>query len=59
MFPVVAVIWLIFFASALQPYEKIITLLLIFLVLGGLAILPWLPVLFPREPLSSSPFEDL
>lgn len=59
MFPVIAVIWLIFFAPALQPHENIITLLLIFLVLVGLALLPWLPVLFPREPPGGPPFEDL
>lgn len=58
-FVIVAIIWMIFFAPHFQPTENAITLLILFLVLGGLATLPWLPVLFPREPPGGPPLEDL
>jgi hypothetical protein len=58
-FIVFAIIWMIFIAPFLQPNENLISLLIIFFVFGGLAGLPWLPVLFPREPPGESPFEDL
>ncbi|MFX1509945.1 MAG: hypothetical protein ACFFBR_06535 [Promethearchaeota archaeon] len=58
-FAIIAVIWIIIFSSALQPSENLITLLILFLVFGGLAVLPWLPVFFPREPQGGVPYEDL
>ena len=58
-FLVVAIIWLLFFAASFQPDENAIMLLIFFLVLVGLAILPWLPLLFPREPPGGPPLEDL
>ncbi len=58
-FVVVAIIWMIFFASYFQPNENATILLIFFLVLGGLAALPWLPVVFQREPPGGPPLEDL
>jgi hypothetical protein len=56
---VVTIVWMVLVAPYLQPNENLISLLIIFLVLGGLAVLPWLPVLFPREPPGDSSFKDL
>ena len=58
-FAIIAITWMILVAPTLQPNENLISLLIIFLVLGGLAVLPWLPVIFPREPPEESPFKDL
>jgi len=58
-FRIVAIIWTIFFAPYLQPFENLVALLIFFIVLGGLATLPWLPVLFPREPPGGPPLEEL
>lgn len=55
----IAIIWIIFFAPSLQPNENAVILLILFLVLGGLAVLPWLPIFFPREPPGGPPLEDL
>jgi hypothetical protein len=55
----VATFWMIFFATYFQPNENTIILLILFLVLGGLAVLPWLPVVFQREPPGGPPLEDL
>ncbi|MFX1319807.1 MAG: hypothetical protein ACFE9D_05190 [Promethearchaeota archaeon] len=54
-FAIIAITWLILVAPNLQPNQNLISLLIIFLVLGGLAVLPWLPILFPREPPGESP----
>jgi hypothetical protein len=58
-FVVIAVIWIVVFGPTLQPSENLITLFILFLVFVGLAALPWLPVLFPREPPDGVPYEDL
>ncbi|MFX1565885.1 MAG: hypothetical protein ACFFCH_07840 [Promethearchaeota archaeon] len=58
-FVVIAVIWIIVFGPTQQPSENLIALLILFLVFGGLAVLPWLPLLFPREPPGGVPYEDL
>ena len=58
-FIVITIIWMIFFAPTLPPNENTLILLILFFVLGGLAALPWLPVMFPREPPGGPPLEDL
>jgi hypothetical protein len=58
-FTIITIIWIIFFATYFQPFENITILVIFFLVLGGFAILPLLPILFPREPPGGPPLEDL
>ncbi len=58
-FVVITVIWMVFYAPLFQPNESIVIILIFFLVLGGLAALPWLPVVFQREPPGGPPLEDL
>jgi hypothetical protein len=50
---------MVFYAPLFQPNESIVIILIFFLVLGGLAALPWLPVVFQREPPGGPPLEDL
>ncbi len=59
IFVVIVTIWTIFFSPDFQPNENLVTLLIFFLVFAGLAMLPWLPLLFPREPPGGPPLEDL
>lgn len=43
------ILWANFVSPHYQLYESITALAIVLLVLIGLAALPWLPVLFPRE----------
>jgi hypothetical protein len=58
-FVVTTILWIVIYAPLFQPNENAIIILIFFLVLGGLAAFPWLPVLFPREPPGGLPLEDL